>query len=1125
MTDIEEITEGIEAEEYELEEAYEEGEAEEGVEAEVAEEGEGEEVVTGSITDVQGDVFQEVRLPEELIRETQEAWNQFLNAASSREAAGEALYGAIFDAAPSLQNLFKTPRAVMVLRLVMGLNGIINDIGNPSSLKVGVETLGFQHMEFDVTVPRVVIFRDAIVELIEIELGARFTSKAKIGLRSVLNYVGGAFIFVRKEYSGRLKIIASSWRTANQKAQDEFEAAAAAEEAAEEGEGGEEAEAKNAEKQAAHGNAGDNNNNGEKNENNANAKASGEISKGATKIPTTFNEMFVFNGAVMGFGNSSWMSEVLLAFDDIVNNVANSTRLQEECDTVSLCLAKYSGQINLPEFKAVMLASLRSLVPKDWNGDHEVAWTWLWENVERMLKSLMGKPAVMEKALERFILSFTEDSQNYLRREIYARFFALAPAGQDYFKQSTTRLYWVADRVTELTMEMYRDPKKIREDISGVGLRHVGYDIPTEFFAPYVTGAVEVIRSMNADETAEEAFRFSLSLIGRMMVRTVNEGSTIVMKAINVNSASQLRKAVSCAPRGKRATWVLNITVGTQSISPFFWAIESGSLEVAKAMIEDLLIIRADRDNYYYGCDAIFERHPDTIQKLCLDAMSLLPPLFDGLIWRSRVATNGRRRVNYYVKHLIQDKDRKFNQALEWLVEAKDPKLICHPLVVLFSDMIWSSLANRFFLVGRLYLLLTLLVFMTSQSILQRMDRGYETKEKRIAVAVLRVFIYFGSLGQLLYSQICNLCKDVRNKRFSYVFKQFPVPAYLLKWKESLSLLLITCLLIMLANEPIFYCLPTNDYSERRLQATGTTTATTTKKPFTNGLLNQNCALAQDRQALYSDISMLAMIVYWVLLTDLSVFSTHISAWVLVCGKILSEVFLFLGALLFLIITFSSSINALRHKNKDFDGVHTASLTLLELALGMYPSNNFEAAKDEPVILVVLCVFVTISLIFLLNLLIAQLNGAYQKVYIDMVGYARLNRGRIITETMVSIPEKSWLRFLDSLKLDDPLEFNEGDIGLAGGVQVTEPSNANPTTIDAIRRFGGSTSPASQWPLEDNNNEDDDKFERLEKAILKASKAGEKKSKKRSGAGAGSSQGISGHSGSESGGGGSENEA
>jgi len=50
-----------------------------------------------------------------------------------------------------------------------------------------------------------------------------------------------------------------------------------------------------------------------------------------------------------------------------VTNVANSYRLQEECDVLSLVLAKYKGEINLPEFKAVMLSSLRSLVPKDWD--------------------------------------------------------------------------------------------------------------------------------------------------------------------------------------------------------------------------------------------------------------------------------------------------------------------------------------------------------------------------------------------------------------------------------------------------------------------------------------------------------------------------------------------------------------------------------------------------------------------------------------------------------------------------------------------------------------------------------------------------------------------------------------
>lgn len=38
------------------------------------------------------------------------------------------------------------------------------------------------------------------------------------------------------------------------------------------------------------------------------------------------------------------------------------------------------------------------------------------------------------------------------------------------------------------------------------------------------------------------------------------------------------------------AAELLNITVGTQSISPLYWAIESGSLNTAKAMLEETLV-------------------------------------------------------------------------------------------------------------------------------------------------------------------------------------------------------------------------------------------------------------------------------------------------------------------------------------------------------------------------------------------------------------------------------------------------------------------------------------------------------------------------------------------------------
>merc|ERR1712176_1510830 len=88
---------------------------------------------------------------------------------------------------------------------------------------------------------------------------------------------------------------------------------------------------------------------------------------------------------------------------------------------------------------------------------------------------------------------------------------------------------------------------------------------------------------------------------------------------------------------------------------------------------------------------------------------------------------------------------------------------------------------------------------------------------------------------------------------------------------------------------------------------------------------------------------------------------------------------------------------------------------------------------------------------------------------------------------MPLVPEKRWLRFLQNLALDERIEFNEGDIGVAGGIQVLETASTNPTTIDMIKRFGGSTSPSIQWPEEDTAGDDDsDKFERIEKLIQRA---------------------------------------
>merc|ERR1719444_590894 len=78
--------------------------------------------------------------------------------------------------------------------------------------------MGFQHMEFDVSLARVTVFRDSLVEVLQDELGVnQLHSRAREAWMILLNYIGGAFIYVRVKYAERLRILSSSWATANNK--------------------------------------------------------------------------------------------------------------------------------------------------------------------------------------------------------------------------------------------------------------------------------------------------------------------------------------------------------------------------------------------------------------------------------------------------------------------------------------------------------------------------------------------------------------------------------------------------------------------------------------------------------------------------------------------------------------------------------------------------------------------------------------------------------------------------------------------------------------------------------------------------------------------------------------------
>merc|ERR1740138_1904182 len=341
-------------------------------------------------------------------------------------------------------------------------------------------------------------------------------------------------------------------------------------------------------------------------------------------------------------------------------------------------------------------------------------------------------------------------------------------------------------------------------------------------------------------------------------------------------------------------------------------------------------------------------------------------------------------------------------------------------------------------------------------------------------------------MTQLLWIHLTKSIRQIREKKIIWLGGMVPIPAYLKSWQDSAGFALMIALVMMVILEPIIWCLQHNDGKQ----------------------FYEDCQEADKVQMPYSVFSMLAMLLYFALLIDLAVLSTKVSAYVLVCIRMLSEVSLFLLALAATLLAFASGISVIKHDQNDFAGIHKGLLSLLEMTMRMYDGTHFELYESDPLVLVCVFVFLVAIIVFLMNMLVAQLTCAYEAVYSDMIGYARLERIEIIVGCIPVVSQKLWLAFLDALKLETKVEFNAGDIGVNGGMQILEAANLNPTTTDLIKRFGGSTSVEMQWPVEQEGQGDEaDRFERLENLIQKTLK---RITKGGSGGGRGGSRGGSG---------------
>jgi len=649
--------------------------------------------------------------------------------------------------------------------------------------------------------------------------------------------------------------------------------------------------------------------------------------------------------------------------------------------------------------------------------------------------------------------------------EVFETFFATCEQSQEYLKASNAKLQFIAGRILDIMTDMFRSPQTAVKDISALGLLHAGYGVREELIPPFVTAFMTAVKNACPEESWLKGVQWTFEVVSRTLARTLAEGSTAVMRAITKNSARQLEEAVSSAPRGQREQMLLRVQVGTESISPFLWAIQSGALRSAEAILKDLLTIRADRARYYYGMEGLWDRHPDIVPLLCKQAPSLMEHLLDGLMWRSKQIKGGMRRVNYYISRILVTETGQLAPSMQQLVKHGDPNLLCHPCTRFVFDLLWARMCCLAFMITKLWFVVTLLDFIVGlqYGILMFDSAG----PGRWALISCRLFMYIFSLGQLFIKHTAQIAKAYKEQRTVRCFRGLTLPSYLLSSRqEFVEFTLAVFLFVMLTMEPFLHCLNVDDRFVTNCCEHG----------------EFYCTLSDN----YDRISTLPMLLYFVLAADLIHLNIHLSSFVVICTSLWWEFVLYLGALVFLATAFASAIACLPQTGlddsvqlRDFYNWPSAFQSLLSMSLNMYSGNNFEeisVATEVPLKWWIIG-FGACWHVFLTNLMIAHFCESW------------LTRGKDILETaMPLISAKKWKAFVESLKLEEPCELDEGDVGPHGGVATVEGPfehlKSPSVDLDRVQRFGGLASVELPWPEDKSDNEDscNEKLQKMTRA-------------------------------------------
>jgi hypothetical protein len=572
-------------------------------------------------------------------------------------------------------------------------------------------------------------------------------------------------------------------------------------------------------------------------------------------------------------------------------------------------------------------------------------------------------------------------------------------------------------------------PEQFFEELRHLTIRHIKYGVKAEYIKPFgkaVLTGLEDLFGEAWNPVTETAWRILWQRVSTCVTRSLNVGTNLITVSLVNGDLEKLQDAITCAPRNERVSWVCRVEVYGSILSPIYWAIRDGKTDLAQFLISDALCLKADRDNYYYGRKELHDTHPEMLGILCRDSPELVETLMDGLLWHSQTVDDGRLRANYYFKDVFSDPQQvpdAWRTPLAVMCQEGQPEMFGHPVIEKLLDCKWERFGKTFFIATQLWFVLLLCIFSVGF-----LNKPYECEPVKTGfqaasgiVAGVTVLLMTGLLlRQVMLGHVVGI---------SIGRVEIKIPRLLTNQWQFFRLVSVILIVIVTALGPCF--------------------------PFS---VKQE---AEQIKSKYILTSITALLLFMQLFQAL-VISSRLSALVYTVGELFHEVMRNLFMICMITLSFGAALTAL--ETQDYDNIGTSCWNLARFTLMM---DTPDLASIDLFGIVLIVVYLIVAQIGMLSILVAQLSFAYQKLSADKSGFAKMNRAFVCVEVESLLSLDYRTKIFNELGFDNSLEFDNGDQGPAGGVQIMEPASirAHPKYCpDRIQRSTGSSMPTDPWP-------------------------------------------------------------